>query len=209
MKATSEKHLLKTRPVFLTVILMVKIDDLLEPDEKVLKRQHGINAGRGIMAPLGTLYLTNKRVIFIPNKLLTLMFSDIYTGMNTLLKKGLHVIPLNEIKNVKSSFGAVVIEADKKYTYTVTVWKTKGWVNAINQAIAEMTTKPKKATSTPKIKPKTKRSTTKRTRKTKTTTKPTRTTKTEETIEFHYCPNCGTKLKPTYKYCPNCGYKLH
>ena len=190
---------------------MVKIDEILEPDERVIKKQKGVTSGRGAFGSVGTLYLTNQRVIFLPSKLMTTVFSaDITSAIKTLANKGLQVIPLDEIDDVKSSFGAVVITSSgKKYTYTVSVWKTKGWVNAINQAIAEMDMmpKPEMTVSTPRTRTKTKKRTSRRSRRRKSSTTQ-RAQVRSSTREMHYCPNCGAKIEPSYKFCPNCGHPL-
>ncbi|RLF13555.1 MAG: hypothetical protein DRJ66_07630 [Thermoprotei archaeon] len=190
---------------------MVKIEELLEPDERIIKKQGSVTRGRGAFGPIGTLYLTNKRVIFLPSKLMTAAFSaDIISTIKTLANKGLQVIPLDEIENVKSSFGAVVITAGgKTYTYTVSVWKTKGWVNAINQAIAEMSaiSEPEIPVSIPKTKARARKRTSRRSRRKKSSTTQRAQTRSS-TREMRYCPNCGAEIEPSYKFCPSCGHPL-
>jgi len=108
----------------------MRIEEILESGERVLK-QDGAQAGRGI-SPYGTLYLTDRRIIFLPKILMSVALAS----YDALWKKGFESIPLSNIRSVRSSFGAVIIEADRKYTYSVGVFKTRGWVNAINEAIA-------------------------------------------------------------------------
>ncbi len=193
---------------------MVKIEELLEPDESVLKKQRGVQAGRGF-GSLGTLYLTNKRVIFIPNKLLTaaLGIAALPTAagagaLASLFKKGLHIIPLSDIKEVKSSFGALVIVADKKYTYSVSMWKTKEWVNAVKEAMAmaeveeEIEEEPVKEEPRPRTTRRRRSSTRRSTRRRRP-----RSTKAKS-AEVKFCPECGAKVRPTDNFCPNCGHKL-
>lgn len=110
---------------------MVKIEELLVPGETVIKKQGGITLGRGI-GPTGDLLLTNTRLLFIPSRLWALVLPD----PKTLVGKGdVTQIPLQKIKAASKSFGALKVQADKDYSFMVSVWHTGGWVDAVEQAM--------------------------------------------------------------------------
>jgi len=176
---------------------MVRIEEVLEPGEVILKSQGNTQAGRGF-SPYGSLYLTNKRIIFIPK----ILFSVAIGSYEALWKRGFVSIPLASIRNVKSSFGAVIIEADRKYTYSVGVFKTKEWVNAINGALIRVQSQGAREPPVTRV-PLSSQSSVPQGW--------VRITPSREPVnssEVRFCPNCGAKVNPTDNFCPKCGHKL-
>ena len=110
---------------------MVKIEELLVPGETLIKKQGGITLGRGI-GPTGDLFLTNTRLLFVPSRLWALVLPDPKTLVG---RRDVTQIPLQKIKAAKKSFGALKVQADQEYTFMVSVWKTGGWVDAVEQAM--------------------------------------------------------------------------
>ena len=110
---------------------MVKIEELLIPGEAVIKKQGGITLGRGI-GPTGDLFLTNSRLLFVPSRLWALVLPDPKTLVG---RRDVTQIPLQKIKAARKSFGALKVQADQEYTFMVSVWKTGGWVDAVEQAM--------------------------------------------------------------------------
>ena len=110
---------------------MVKIEELLVPGETVIKKQGGVTLGRG-MGSTGDLFLTNTRLLFVPSKLWAVVLPDPKTLVG---RRDVIQIPLQKIKVAKKSFGALKVQADKEYTFMVSVWKTGGWVDAVEQAM--------------------------------------------------------------------------
>lgn len=110
---------------------MVKIEELLIPGETVTKKQGGVTLGRGI-GSTGDLVLTNNRLLFVPSRLWALVLPDPKTLVG---RRDVTQIPLQNIKSVKKSFGALKVQADQEYTFTVSVWRTGGWVDAVEQAM--------------------------------------------------------------------------
>lgn len=110
---------------------MVKTEDLLIPGESVIKKQSGVTLGRG-MGTTGDLVLTNSRLLFVPSKLWALVLPDPKTLVG---RRDVTQIPLQDITAAKKSFGALKVQADKEYTFMVSVWKTGGWVETVEQAM--------------------------------------------------------------------------
>jgi hypothetical protein len=116
----------------MAVMKMGKIDQILMPDEKIIKSQRRIQVGSGMFGmPSGDLFLTNNRLLFIHSKGWSLLSPAVGSS---LLGKNLQ-IPLEDIQSVKKGFGSVKIKADKEYSFVVSAWKAGGWVDAIQQAI--------------------------------------------------------------------------
>lgn len=110
---------------------MVKIEEILIPGETVTKKQGGVTLGRGI-GSTGDLFLTNTRLLFVPSRLWAMVLPDPKTLVG---RRDVIQIPLQKIKAVKKSFGALKVQTDKEYTFMVSVWKTGGWVDAVEQAM--------------------------------------------------------------------------
>ena len=99
---------------------MATIEEVLNPGETVLKHQH-------IDSPLGNLYLTNQRVIFL--RLVRIVGND-------------HFIPLASIRSLRKNLGFLEIQSDTTYSYLVTLFSAGGWVDAIQQASTQVTSSP-------------------------------------------------------------------
>lgn len=107
---------------------MVNIEELLSPDETILKKQSGVVFGLG-MGPTGDLFLTNKRLLFLHKKRYALISPPALTGNDL-------IIELQNVRSVrKGSFGSIKIQADKEYTFAVTIFQNGDWVDAVNTAM--------------------------------------------------------------------------
>ena len=169
---------------------MVKIEELLETEEKVIKKQGGVMAGRGI-APTGDLFLTNLRLIFLHKKRWALVpFTGTLTGEDI-------QIPLQNIKSIKKSWGALKVLADKEYTFLVSALKTGGWIESIKQT---MRTKVKPPTITQHQAPQ--KSVSKEEIQ---IIKEKEIIKSKEVIIKIRCPYCKNLYNETMNECPNCG----
>jgi hypothetical protein len=121
------------------VMKMGKIDEILMPDEKIIKSQRRIQVGSGMFGmPSGDLFLTNIRLMFIHSKGWSLLSPAVGSS---LLGKNLQ-ISLQDIQSVKKGFGSVKVKADKDYSFMVSAWKAGGWVDAIQLAINNLTPPP-------------------------------------------------------------------
>lgn len=177
---------------------MVKIEELLVPGETVIKKQGGVTLGRG-MGPSGDLFLTNTRLLFVPSRLWSLVLPDPKTLVG---RRDVTQIPLQKIKAAKKSFGALKVQADKEHTFMVSVWKTGGWVDAVEQAMHTAMQPPTPTPAQPPIE--------------------TRTTpvvgeekaviekeivREKEVIVKIRCPYCHGVYDETLDECPHCGAK--
>jgi len=172
---------------------MVKIEELLKIDEKVIKQQGGVMTGRG-MAPTGDLFLTNLRLIFLHKKRWALIpFTGTLTGEDL-------QIPLQNIKSVKKSWGALKVLADKEYTFVVSALKTSGWIESIKQTMHTKVQPPpitqqqalQKSVSKEEIQ----------------TIKEKEIIRSKEVIVKIRCSYCKTLYNETMGECPNCGAKI-
>ena len=160
---------------------MVKIEELLMPDEKVVKQQGKIQAGNMPGMPVGDLYLTNKRLVFLHSKGWSLLTP---TPGGAVMGKDI-MISLQDVKSVKKGFaGTLKVQADKEYQFSVTVWNAQGWVNAVLQACALIPPPVGEQTSTSAQTP-----------------NPSQGKKS-------FCANCGTQLRSGDKFCSSCGAKV-
>ncbi len=97
---------------------MVGIDELLTPGEVVIKTQGRVMSDI-YLDEVGTLFLTNKRLLFLRT-----------FGGNII------IIDLQNIRSVsKGSAGSITIQADKEYFFGVTIFQRGAWIDAINTAI--------------------------------------------------------------------------
>jgi hypothetical protein len=161
---------------------MGKIETILQHDEKVIKKQSKIQYTSKVGMPVGDLYLTNKRLLFLVSRgwsLLSITPSGSLTGKNL-------AIPLDEINMVtKGTLGSLKVEADKVHVFSVSVFKASGWVDSILQATS---LKPPSFEQTPNPQP---------------------TTSVSKPVgKNNFCSNCGLSLKPGAKFCSNCGAKV-
>ena len=159
---------------------MGKIENILHHDERVIKKQGKINYSSKAGMPVGDLYLTNKRLIFMVSRgwsFFSISPSGALTGKDV-------SIPLEQINKVeKGSLGDLKVQADKLHIFSVTVFKASGWLDAILQATSTQPpqfTQPQTPTSTP----------------------------TPQVGTNNFCSNCGLSLKPAAKFCSNCGAKV-
>jgi hypothetical protein len=161
---------------------MIKIEELLTPGESVIKKQGGVTLGRGI-GPTGDLVLTNMRLLFIPSKLWALVIPD----PKTLFGGGDAIeIALQDIKVTKKSWGALKVQAEKKYEFMVSVWSTDGWIDALQQVIRSPPPIRSQTPAPPQAPP----------------------TPSASTPMRRFCPNCGSPVKPEAKFCESCGTGL-
>lgn len=110
----------------------LSVEGLLEPDERVIKRQEGVAARK---MPTGCLCLTSKRLLFFAYKSGLLPWSPIPVKIAVPLAPPHIIIPLQSIKSVKKGLlGSLKLEADREYELNVGIWKASGWVDAILQA---------------------------------------------------------------------------
>ncbi len=83
---------------------MGKIEDLLMPEERIIKKHAGTQVSNMAGQPAGDLYLTNKRLIFLHSKGWSLLSLTPTTGV--LLGKDI-VIPLHDINRWKKACSAI------------------------------------------------------------------------------------------------------
>ena len=175
---------------------MVEIKDLLEPGETVTKQAGGsllenvMYVKSALDSQAGKLFLTNRRLLFIPNK---------QGDFLQMLRKGEAAqIPLHTIIEIKKNWGENVdIQADKKYNFRG-MRNSQEWVDSIehtrteSQARAPSEPSPQRPTLKPQV-PVTKQ--------------------IEAQQESHplrsaaskYCPNCGEAVEEGDKFCGKCG----
>ena len=107
---------------------MGKIEELLIPGERVIKKKGGVTAshqGSGT----GDLHLTNQRLIFTPKKRYALL-GQIFSA--SLIAKDL-LIPLQNITSLEIGFlRDLIVQANKKYSFSGL--NARNWVEAIKQA---------------------------------------------------------------------------
>ena len=143
MLPTSGYHLLRTSTkVINTNPLQIpnsrgknvgKIENMLDGDERIVKSQSQVQLSSSMGQPWGTLYLTNKRIIFLVSRgwsLASLVPSGALVGKDM-------IIPLESVRNVKKGFPSVLtVEAQKKHEFVVPSFKSGEWVDAVLQECA-------------------------------------------------------------------------
>jgi hypothetical protein len=164
---------------------MGKIEDLLMPEERIIKKQAGTQISNMAGQPAGDLYLTNKRLIFLHSKGWSLLSLTPATGV--LLGKDI-VIPLQDIKSVeKNMLGYLKVRADKEYQFAVSFSFAQGWVDATLQALTlyrQSPPPPPPPTQQQPIFSQTPR---------------------PQVSAKAFCSQCGSLLKPEDKFCSKCG----
>ena len=107
---------------------MTDLQDVLMPGETVIKTQNGVTVnGPG---PTGDLHLTNRRLLFL-NKRRWAAIS--INPLGSLLGKDL-LLPLDNIRDVATTFSGFKVKADKDYEFGVGRFgKREEWVTAIQQ----------------------------------------------------------------------------
>jgi hypothetical protein len=96
--------------------ILSRINKILGLEEQILKQQR-------IDAPLGNLYLTNTRILFI--RLGKFLGSDTS-------------ITLSDIQNVTKSMSYLKIRADKEYNFMCNPWSISDWITEIKKAQQEL-----------------------------------------------------------------------
>lgn len=95
---------------------MGKTEGMLDPDERIVKSQTQVQLSSGVGMPYGTLYLTNKRLIFEVSRgwsLLSVVPAGALAGKDV-------TIPLEEIKSVKKGWPSVLkVQAQKNHDFMV------------------------------------------------------------------------------------------
>lgn len=167
-------------------MIMVKIEELLTPDEHVTKHQGSVQLAIGeIGMPAGDLYLTNKRLIFLISKGWSLLTSGAGIGSKDL------IFSIQDIKSVGKSFGYLKVKTDKEYQFVAGLWTASGWADAIQQAI---TLNPPLPTPPPPPIPQ---------------PQPPQSQMSQPPQQpKRFCPHCGNAVKPEARFCDNCGTKL-
>jgi hypothetical protein len=116
---------------------MGTIEDLLLPDERIVKKQEGIKLENMDGMPNGNLYLTDRRLIFAYSRAMSVFSYPSQLGV--FLGKDV-VIQLKDIKSVKKSLlGSLKVKADREYDFIVSVVRSQGWVDAVMQGCAQAT----------------------------------------------------------------------
>lgn len=164
---------------------MGKIEDLLLPNETIVKKQEGIKLENIDGMPNGNLYLTDRRLIFAYSRAMS-MFS--YPNqLGVFLGKDV-VIQLKDIKSVKKGLlGSLKVKADREYDFTVSVVRSQGWVDAVMQACSQFLRPPPPPSPNSQQGP----------------VYPLR--PPAETSASPFCSHCGRPLRPDDKFCRNCG----
>jgi hypothetical protein len=176
---------------------MGKIDEILMPDEKVIKSQRRIQVGSGTFGmPSGDLFLTNKRILFIHSKGWSLLSP---AAGSSLFGKNLQ-ISLHDIQSVKKGFGSVKIKADKEYSFMVSAWKSGGWENAIQLAINSLSQPPTN------VQPASETSSSPIAKEAQEYEKK-EIIRMKEVIVKIRCPYCQSLYDETLDVCPRCGAK--
>jgi hypothetical protein len=167
---------------------MGKIEDLLMADERVIKKQGGVQLSIGEPGmPTGDLCLTNKRLIFLVSKGWSVLTPGAGIGSRDL------ILSLQDVKSVdKGALGNLKIRADREYQFAVSLWHSGGWVDAIKQAIALYP--PPTSQQTPIQQPSHATSQAAQPRPTSTARR--------------FCPKCGNPVKPEALFCESCGTRL-
>jgi hypothetical protein len=171
---------------------MVKIEDLLMPGEKIVKVQEKVQIGNMAGTPVGDLYLTDKRLIFVHSKSWSVLSptAPYLSPAGVLLGKDI-MIPLQDVKSVsKTVLGYVKVKADKEYQFAVSVLRSQGWVDAIMQACA-LCRQPAPPLPPPPPSPRQE-------------PMPPQMPRPQSSIG-PFCSHCGSLLRPDDKFCSNCG----
>jgi hypothetical protein len=166
---------------------MGKIEDILMADEQVKKKQSGVQMSTGQPGmPNGDLYLTNKRLIFIVSKGLSILTPGAGIGSKDT------ILSLQDIKSVEKSMAHLKIKTDKEYQFAVSAWHTTGWVDAMQEAIALC---PPPSSQAPSIQP---------------PEPPASQTRRQapEKSARKFCPHCGSSVRSEAKFCESCGTRL-
>jgi hypothetical protein len=167
-------------------LIMGKIEDLLMPDEQITKKQATVQllVGQGGM-PSGDLYLTNKRLIFLVSRGWSLVTPGAGIGATDVL------LSLQDVKSIDKSLGYIKIKADKEYAFSVSIWHTGGWVNAVRQAIALYPPPTSQTASTPPPGPSIGQ-----------------VRQPAQPSARRFCPSCGSPVSSEARFCESCGGRL-
>lgn len=169
---------------------MVKIEEILMQGERVVKVQEKITLGNKAGMPMGDLYLTDRRLIFLPSKALSILspVAPYVSPAGAFLGKTV-VIQLQDIRSVsKNVLGYLKVQTDTEYQFNVSFVRTKEWVETIQQAIqssrqAPVPPPPPPPTQSPNF------------------PQP----PTPPTSENAFCTRCGNLLGSEDKFCRRCG----
>ena len=166
---------------------MTKIEELLAPDEQIIKKQSGVTLSKGSRGiPSGSLYLTNTRLIFLFSKGWSILSPTPGAGW---MGKDI-VLSLQDIKSVNKGHASLKVDADKAYEFTVSMWHAGSWADAVQQAIALYP--PRQVPPYPQPQ--------------QPVSSPQQTAPQPSGRKF--CPNCGAPVKPEARFCEGCGTKL-
>lgn len=167
---------------------MGKIEDLLDPDERIVKNKSQVQLSNSVGTPYGTLYLTNKRLVFLVSK----GWSLLSPGMGAFSKD--LIIPLEEIKSVKKGWPSVMcVEAQKKHEFLIPHLQGNAWVDAVLQSVA-LSPPPVSAPPEPHEHVEDQRTLRQRPR-----------AAVPGAPAPKYCGKCGTALKAGNRFCVGCG----
>lgn len=169
---------------------MVRIEEILTPGERIIKVQEKITLGNKAGTPMGDLYLTDRRLIFLHSKAWSMLspVGPYISPAGALLGKTV-AIQLQDIRSVsKNVLGYLKVQTDTEYQFNVSFVRTKEWVETIQQAIqssrqAPMPPPPPPPTQSP------------------TFPQPPRPPASANA----FCTRCGNLLGPQDKFCRRCG----
>lgn len=161
---------------------MVKIQELLEPNERLIKESSSgpfsqVTYMKSLVSNTqGRLYLTSDRILFLPGNFQNTDATILVVGRLFKSPDSVH-IPLSSITGVEKGWGEkITIHADKKYDF-MGMSGAGEWVTAIERARST----PHTAYAPPVSQP------------------------TPRPAGSKFCSNCGKPLKPQDKFCPECG----
>ena len=162
---------------------MAKLEEMLGPDERVLKTQGKISMMSAPGFPVGDLHLTNKRLIF----LLSRGWTAVLTFPGAAIMSHDVILPLEEIKSVSKEGRlppVLRIRANKVYDFNPSVFRIDEWVDAILQASAlsppsaPPPESPMQYRSAPAY---------------------------AQPADQKFCSSCGNPLRTENRFCSNCG----
>jgi len=164
-----------------------KIEDMLDPDERIVKTKTQVQLSSSVGMPYGTLSLTNKRLIFQVSRgwsLLSVVPAGAIAGKDV-------VIPLEEIKSVKKGWPSVLkVQAQKNHDFIIPSSEANAWVDAVMQTVAlspPTVSAPPKPPENQQPSPQSIRAV------------------VPEADAPKFCGNCGSALKAGNKFCVECG----
>lgn len=168
---------------------MVKINEVLEPNEELIMESSSgpftqVTYVKSMISNVqGRLFLTSKRLIFLPGNFQNTDATILVLGKLLGSPESVH-IPLSSITKVEKNWGEqIAVYTEKKYDFRG-MRGAGDWVAAIEKARASPASRhveaaPQAYSSPPPPSPR--------------------------AAGGKFCPSCGNTLRPQDKFCPNCG----